>query len=105
MVQIFISHDAICFQAPYQVQHIHYKTTIHLTTTASYAYSHLIAAERYCSLKAAQTKYGIQKTHILKNDPSDFTFHNTHEIYNTVKEHIQTRKETTSKVKQLMKKW
>lgn len=41
MVEIFISHNAICFQAPYQVQYIHYKTTIHLTTTASYAYSHL----------------------------------------------------------------
>lgn len=35
MVQIFISPGAICcFQAPYQVQHIHYKNTIHMSTTA-----------------------------------------------------------------------
>lgn len=45
MAQIFMSHGAICFQAPYQVQNVHYKTTIHMTTTALYAYSHLIAVE------------------------------------------------------------
>lgn len=88
MVQIFISHSAICFQAPYQVQHIHYKTTIHMTTTALYAYSHSIAVERYCSLNTAQIMYGIQKRCISKSDPRDLIFHNTHEIYNTVKQHI-----------------
>lgn len=67
MVQIFISHSAICcFQAPYQVQHIHYKTTIHTTTTALttaalYAYSHLLSVEGYCSFSSAQMKYSIQE--------------------------------------------
>lgn len=67
MVEIFISHGAICcFQAPYQVQHIHYKTTIHTTTTVSTtatsattdlcAYSHSLSVEWYCSLSSVQLK-------------------------------------------------
>lgn len=56
MVQIFISHDAICcFQVPYQVQHIHYGATIHMTTNASTAiassaYSCSPSVKRYCPL-------------------------------------------------------
>jgi len=62
MVQIFISHGAICcFQAPYQVQHIHYKTTIHMNTTASYAYFHLLSVEGYYPFSSAQMKYSIQE--------------------------------------------
>lgn len=79
MVQIFISYGAICcFQAPYQVQHIHYKTTIHTsttvsTTTALYAYSHLLSVEGYCSLSSAQMKYSIQEG-VLSKRSSGFGF-------------------------------
>lgn len=67
MVQIFISPSAICcFQTPYQVQHIHYKTTIHTTTTAltataSYGYSDLLSVGGYCSLSSAEMKHSIQE--------------------------------------------
>lgn len=55
MVQISLSHSAICcFQTSYQVQHIHYKTTIHTTTTVSYAYSHWLSVEGYCCLSSAR---------------------------------------------------
>lgn len=69
MVQIFIPHSAICcFQAPYQGQHIHYKTTIHTTTTASFVYSHLLSVEEYCSLSSAQVKYSLQEEEFWKRN-------------------------------------
>lgn len=62
MVQIFIPHSTICcFQAPYQGQHIHYKTATHTTTTAPRAYSHLFSADGYCSLCNAWMKYSFQE--------------------------------------------
>lgn len=76
MVQIFIPHSAICcFQAPYQGQHIHYKTATHTTTTAPCAYSHLFSAEGYCSLCNAWMKYSFQEDKFLKkNERISFFF-------------------------------
>lgn len=76
MVQIFIPHSAICcFQAPYQGQHIHYKTATHTTTTVPCAYSHLFSAVGYCSLCNAWMKYSFQEDKYLKkNERISFYF-------------------------------